>query len=379
MRYLEIEKYFGFLFHPLDIIYAKAQIGILEKNEVVAKLFRTRFFFRKPTHLQIHRLARFYPLECLNFWLMNGCTDPILLAIAGKYGITLPNDVVKKCLNSTNPDTILLKKRWSGLNCYLYSYGLNQVASSKIWKFKINYGQSSSLALNYKVTVLMTCFNSTKTVESAIESLLNQTFKNIQILIIDDASNDDTYEKLVFLQKKYYKRDIRIFKNEVNCGTYASKLKLVDYVASDTDFITCMDSDDWSHPEKIHRQVQFLLDHPKKVANISYWIRFDEYGIPWSKRIFPYLSLNPSSLMIRKGVIEQLGKLWDSKVRIGADQELILRISEIFGENSIGYLRLPLTFARHREGSLTTAPDTSTETNSGQFLRANYIHRSFFN
>ena len=49
---------------------------------------------------------------------------------------------------------------------------------------------------NPKISVLMACFNSSKTIKESIDSVLDQTFRNFEFLIIDDGSSDDTFKKL---------------------------------------------------------------------------------------------------------------------------------------------------------------------------------------
>ena len=67
-----------------------------------------------------------------------------------------------------------------------------------------------------KISVIMSCFNSGDTVSSAIESILQQTYKNFEFLIMDDASTDNTLELL----RDYKNIDsrIQIFKNTSNIG-----------------------------------------------------------------------------------------------------------------------------------------------------------------
>ena len=377
IRFLEISRIFGCFISPLDIIYAKAQVGILEKSDHVSSLLKKRYLFHKPTFLQIHRIARFYPQECLNYWLETEYYSPIILEICRKYDINISDEIKAKCLKSKIKDIIILQNGWNGINAYLASYGLEAVVSKGIWSFLSNV-QYDKCRTSNKVTILMTCFNSSTTIETAITSVMAQTHQNIQLLVIDDASVDDTYAKLEVLKKRFSHRNFSIFRNNNNLGTYASKEKLLQKADPDSEFITCMDSDDWSHPEKIERQVRHLIDFPNLVANMSYWVRFDELGNPYSQRIFPFLSLNPSSLMIRIKDIATLDRIWDTTTRYGADQELILRLQNKFGSKRIGYLKLPLSFARYREGSLTTLSHIGCKTNRGRLLRARYINNKFF-
>lgn len=377
VRYLELARYIGFIFPTLDILYAKAQVGIIEKGSNVALKLREKRLIFAPTHAQIRRLARFYPRECLDYWLENGVWDPALIAISRKLETNLPPSIARRCLDSQNLDKILLVQSWHGLNEYFTKHGLLPVASEVPWMFTKREGINLRVE-GPKVSVLMTCFNAEKTVDVAVQSIIEQTYSNIQLLIIDDASTDGTYEKLKNIKIKYPEKNLLILKNSCNCGTYASKTKLLKFIDRDAFYLTCMDSDDWSHPQKIEYQVKNLIANPDQVANISYWIRFNRNGFPSSLRIYPYLSLNYSSLMMRLDGVGSLRRLWDTSVRFGADQELVLRIEEKFGDRAIAFIKLPLTIGYCRKGSLTTDPRTSSETKQGRRLRAFYIHQSFF-
>ena len=83
--------------------------------------------------------------------------------------------------------------------------------------------------MNYSkklVSVIMPCFNCEKTVAASIESILNQTYQNIEILIIDDGSKDNTYEILKKFQNKH--KNIRLFKNQDNLGLTKSLNILIE-------------------------------------------------------------------------------------------------------------------------------------------------------
>lgn len=202
------------------------------------------------------------------------------------------------------------------------------------------------------ITVLVPVYNSEKTVSVALNSLLNQTWKNLEIIVIDDCSLDKT----VSIVESFKCKDnrVKLIKLRQNGGPYIARnegLKVSNGV-----FVTCHDADDWSHPERISIQAKHLIKNPNVIANTSEQVRATP-DLEFHRRGKPgvYVFQNMSSLMFRrKNVMEKLG-YWDS-VRFGADSEFVMRLRIVFGENAFVQLSSgPLALQRQAEGSLTTS------------------------
>lgn len=213
-----------------------------------------------------------------------------------------------------------------------------------------NYKKLRRTHNTQKVSIIVTTYNSAKFIENCIDSLLNQTVNNIEIIVVDDASTDNTVKIL----KKY--STIKTIELSKNNGTYYARN--IGIAQSSGKFITFQDSDDWSHPERVSKQLQHLLDQPKTVANFSNFFRVDEStGLPSCRQNYPLLRLNISSMMIRKEVLEEVGG-FDDKHRVESDKRLLNKILSNYGENSISYIKLPLAVGLLRHKSLTTAKDS---------------------
>ena len=108
--------------------------------------------------------------------------------------------------------------------------------------------------MNDLVSVIMSTFNSESTVSVAIESILEQSYSNLEFLIVDDASNDNT----VKIIEEYCKnsRNIRLFKNDVNVGLTKNLNFLINQ--SKGEFIARQDDDDYSLPDRLNVQVQTI-------------------------------------------------------------------------------------------------------------------------
>jgi glycosyltransferase involved in cell wall biosynthesis len=111
------------------------------------------------------------------------------------------------------------------------------------------------------VSVVMPVYNSAKYLPVAIESILNQTYKNFEFIIIDDGSTDASLKMI----KDYARKDrcIRVKQNSSNLGicrtlNYGISLAKGRYIAR-------MDGDDWSYPERLSKQVAFMKKHPDVV------------------------------------------------------------------------------------------------------------------
>ena len=104
------------------------------------------------------------------------------------------------------------------------------------------------------VSVIMSCFNSENYVEQAARSIINQTFHNLEFLIMDDGSTDNTYNILNDL--KIEDKRIKVFQNTKNIGLTKSLNLLIN--KANGEFIVRQDADDISYKNRIKSQVEIL-------------------------------------------------------------------------------------------------------------------------
>lgn len=231
-------------------------------------------------------------------------------------------------------------------------YGLQPISLVKNGKLTIgdNHKNFRKHSNSKKVSIIVTTYNSAEFIENCIDSLLNQTIDNIEVIVVDDASTDNTVKIL----KRY--PTIKIIELSENNGTYHARN--IGIAHSSGEFITFQDSDDWSHPERVSIQLQHLLRNINTVVNFSNFFRVDEStGLPSCRQNYPLLRLNISSMMIRKETLEEVGG-FDDKHRVESDKRLLNKILSNYGENSISYIKLPLAVGLLRHKSLTTAKDS---------------------
>jgi len=109
------------------------------------------------------------------------------------------------------------------------------------------------------ISVIMPVFNAERFLEEAIESVLCQTFKKFEFIIVDDASTDGSWKII----KKYASKDkrIRSFRNSKNLR--ATKTLNRGLQLSRGKYIVRMDADDWSYPNRFEKQYKYMQKHPK--------------------------------------------------------------------------------------------------------------------
>lgn len=208
-----------------------------------------------------------------------------------------------------------------------------------------------------KVTIIMPAFNSEGTILHAVKSILNQTWRNIELFIVDDCSSDSTWKIICGLARTDTR--IKILRNRNNVGPYVSKNLAVTH--SQGAYITGHDADDWAHPDRIRSQVTALLSSGGRFrANIAKMLRIRKSGkfsfVSKENSISPDGILREAAISCmfdRKFFVDHLG-YWDC-VRFGADSEMISRARKVLGDgfqkvNSLSMLCLD------EEGSLTNDP-----------------------
>jgi glycosyltransferase involved in cell wall biosynthesis len=185
-----------------------------------------------------------------------------------------------------------------------------------------------------KLSVIMPVYNAEKYVKKAIESIINQTFQNWELLVCDDGSSDNSWEILSAYDGK--DRRIKIFKNEMNCGkvkTVNSFLKTIE-----SEYLTIHDADDWSEKERFQIQLDYLdgnseyigcgtqyFSHRKKskkgTSNLNVDYKDIKYGLLTKSQIHgPTLIFRTNALntlkVIYRNYFEDYNEDYDLCVRI---------------------------------------------------------------
>jgi len=186
---------------------------------------------------------------------------------------------------------------------------------------------------NPKITVLMAVYNGEKYLKKAIDSILNQTFKNFEFLIINDGSTDNTVKIL----QNYKDPRIKIVTNKKNLGLVKSLNKGLDIARGE--YIARMDADDISLPNRLRTQLDFMKKNKKYVVVGSSVEVIDEKGniiTTWRREGDPLLlkwklivspSIMHSTAFFKKNIIIKEGK-YNIEFKDAEDFELWSRLSD---------------------------------------------------
>lgn len=122
----------------------------------------------------------------------------------------------------------------------------------------------------------MGIYNCANTLSQAIESIINQTYGNWELIMCDDASTDNTFA----IANKYFKQypeKIVLIRNEHNSKLAYTLNRCLEYATGE--YVARMDGDDISEPERLEKQVQYLKNHPDVDLVGTSMRRFDGNGM----------------------------------------------------------------------------------------------------
>ncbi len=238
-----------------------------------------------------------------------------------------------------------------------------------------------------KVSVLMSVYNGERFLSEAVESILSQTFRDFEFVVIDDGSTDGTADILV----AYGDERMRISRNMDNIGLTRSLNKGIELCRGQ--YIARMDADDISYPERLEKQVGFLDDNPSycavatrvKLVNMagrSVGIWPADAETTTAEEIHQCLPrencISHPSIMIR--AVTLMSYLYNDRVLRGQDYHLWLRLAA--AGQRIGKLDETLLALRSHPESITARSFqgfllTKVVRCKLEFLRCRLLERKF--
>ncbi|WGL29293.1 glycosyltransferase [Pectobacterium brasiliense] len=181
--------------------------------------------------------------------------------------------------------------------------------------------------MKYKVSVVMANYRTDeKLFFDSLNSILEQTYSNIEIIIVDDGSGDD-YINDVYKKTEIFD-NVKIIKNSRNCGLAAALNTGIKNASGE--FIARMDTDDFSYPQRIEKQVNFLLEHPeidvvgsyaRKIGDESSIIKVPISSKDCYVRSFFNSPFVHPTVLIRRAFFEEVGFYNESYIK-AQDYEL---------------------------------------------------------
>ena len=228
-----------------------------------------------------------------------------------------------------------------------------------------------------KVSVIIPAFNKYFLTKKTINSVLNQTYKHIEIIVVDDGSTDETYKI-----KNEYKDLIKYFYQK-NQGV--SSARNFGIKQSTGEYLAFIDCDDLYESEKIEKSINILLDNPSygfyilmlillmqmiKKIKISY-IEKNHPGNGYiaKKILLSNSNITNSTLLVKKECINLVG-FFDEKIFIAADRDILLRLAFKF---KAYYLNKKLT--NYRVGSGNFFIDLNKSLNEFLYLLDKNINK----
>lgn len=196
------------------------------------------------------------------------------------------------------------------------------------------------------VSVLIPVHNASIFLERSVKSILNQSYSDLEVLICDDASTDNSWEKLVSFKDPR----IRLFRNPVNLGYLKTINSLSDKATGE--FLAFQDADDYSHRERFAIQIDKFKINPSLFVIGTNYSLIDEkervvrkYQVEGDPKVLADLvrTLNPfqkPSIMFRREVMEKVGMFREAFLTFGnisEDYDWILRASSFFQFSNVNY------------------------------------------
>jgi len=210
---------------------------------------------------------------------------------------------------------------------------------------------------NPTVSVIIPTFNRAHLIGKAIKSVLNQTYRDFEVIVVDDGSKDNTKEII----RSFTDKRIKYFKKyKENRGI--SVARNIGIKMARGKYIALLDSDDEWLPEKLGKQVQLLQNKSSEVGVVCSWsYTIDEKGNYISKRCLPkkggyiyedLLSTNPISVptvLIRKECFNRVG-LFDDLLNAQEDWDMWVRIAKYY---RFALIKVPLVKYRLHSNQLS--------------------------
>lgn len=202
------------------------------------------------------------------------------------------------------------------------------------------------------VTVIMPAYNTAAYVGAAVRSILDQSWRNLELLVADDGSSDDT----IRLARAAAGGDarFRVLPAEGRGGPYRARNRALAEARGV--FVAFHDADEWSHPERLAIQVG-AMERDGLMAVSHRGIRVADDGGLHARGVWPAARWAPSTLMIRRDETLRAAGLMD-EVRNGADNEYWWRLSLLFGAARVRIRPAPLILGAWRPDSLTVAAES---------------------
>ena len=191
------------------------------------------------------------------------------------------------------------------------------------------------------VSVIIPTYNREKLILRSLNSVLNQSYKNFEVIVVDDGSTDNTAK---ILQELTDER-VKIFKTENQGANAARNFGIKKAIG---ELIAFNDSDDEWHPEKLSKQVNFLIENKFDAVFCQMIVKKGNKGHLFPKKmneknklkdlIFFYNFIGTPALLLKKELFSEIGSFDENLPRM-QDWDFAIRLCN---KSNVGYQKIPL-------------------------------------
>lgn len=217
--------------------------------------------------------------------------------------------------------------------------------------------------MNAKVSIIIPAYNTEKYIRKCIDSILEQTYQNFEVIIIDDCSSDRTIETV----QAYQDSRIKIYQNEKNSGPSFSRNRAIKLASGE--YIAILDSDDWWSTDRLEQMINYMeKNNADMIFDNLLYIRENEQA-PWqtyyqhknmivtdptevTPEFFVNHDLGILKAIIRKDVLIENNIFYNESIKYGEDFMFYLEIT--MRTNRVWLLPEGYYYYLTREGSLVT-------------------------
>ena len=178
------------------------------------------------------------------------------------------------------------------------------------------------------VTVIMAAYRAEASIDHAIASVLAQSHESLELIVVDDASNDATTDCVIAWQSRDAR--VRLLRRQANGGPYTCRNMAL--AEAQGRFVTTHDADDWAHPHRLRWQLHALRRHGA-LGCVTGWVRVAPDGRLGLRDDGTLLHEDLSSFVYDRRLFDALGGF--DEVRVSADTEFRSRVLARFGRAAL--------------------------------------------
>ncbi len=211
----------------------------------------------------------------------------------------------------------------------------------------LNSEKTANVIYEHKVSIITVCKNAEKTIRQTIESVINQTWRNIEYIVVDGASSDRTLSII-----REYSDKISVLISEPDEGMYYALNKAIKKASGD--IVGIINSDDWYEKNALERVINAFDINNVDVVYGHYYIMHDESVKMLAKNepldtIWHGMPMGHPTVFIKRDIYEKYG-CFDTSYRIVADHELMLR----FYSHGVRFCEIDSVLANFRLSGVST-------------------------